>query len=113
MLRILSRSLTVLALAGVVLPAANYAAEAGQRYKKSYGKSWTGNGSRTRGYHRNNGLILRIPQAYLDGRAYQNYRPKRKAGEYGIDAKPWRSGPKIIVVEEALRERRRLENQNQ
>ncbi len=96
MVRIISKTLMVLALAGFLIPTVTSDADAGRRYKSS-GK-YHGNSVR-RSHRRNNGFILRIPKSYLYGGYANNY----------VEPKSYRGGPKIIDVQKTLRARRMRE----
>jgi hypothetical protein len=97
MVRIISKSLMALALAGFLIPSITSDADAGRRYKSSgkyHGKSLR------RSHRRGGGFLLRFPAPYLNGRAYQ---------PTDFSNRSYRGGPKIIDVQKTLRARRKRE----
>jgi hypothetical protein len=102
MVRIISKSLMALALAGFLIPSITSDADAGRRYK-SNGK-YHGNSVRQgHRYRRNGGFLLRIPASYLNR---QFYKPT------DFSNRSYRGGPKIIDVQKTLRARRKRELQD-
>ncbi len=98
MLRTLFQISLVLTLAAFTMPVVSKDAEAGKRYGRSHGKSWSHSGRSRHRSHRGHrrvrgGFILTIPRAYLNGNAGVQTPARRY----------YRSGPKIINVQEELR----------
>jgi hypothetical protein len=99
MLRVLFQFSIVVTLAAFAMPSISSDAEAGKRYGRSHGKSWSHSGRASHRSYRGSrrvrgGFILHIPQAYLNGNGVVE-APVRRYYR--------RSGPKIINVPEALR----------
>lgn len=99
MVRIISKSLMALALAGFFIPTVTSDADAGRRYKSS-GKYHGNSVRRSHRHHRSGGFLLRIPASYLNRRYYK---------PTDFSNRSYRGGPKIIDVQKTLRARRKRE----
>ena len=99
MVRVISKSLMALALAGFLIPTVSSDADAGRRYKSS--SKYHGHSMRRGHRHRRSGgFLLRIPASYLNRRLYQPTEFSNRS---------YRGGPKIIDVQKTLRARHKRE----
>ncbi len=101
MVRIISKLLMALALAGFLIPSVTSDADAGRRYKSS-GKNH-GNTVR-RGHRHRGGFLLRIPASHINRRVHK---------PIDFSNRSYRGGPKVIDVQKTLRARHKRELANQ